>query len=587
MVARADRMERLDKAATAALIREANAIDDQALAMVRAEPVLSAAFDAVLHRTHIKYWRPYLRSMLRENRGRPGVAEAESLTAQADAIYWRVVMSWKAYAFGKAWKATTELEDVQDLSQDGLTGLYNAALRFDVDRGLSFSTFATHHIRAVLQRRDIIGEPVKVRAGLKEKRASLFMEIMAADGTDEHGDVRAAARRANMDPDLAESLMAAGYSVRLDGFVGDDATTRMIDSMEGDGLAQLEEDADQLRAASKLATMIAETPMSDVIRGTMMNRLGLSRIPKTIEYLAELEGVTRQAIDLRFANGCRKVAAHLGLPKAHIVEVMRKHAQAVAQEFNGGPPRPEGESMEKPIGIEIFLKHPEPPKHRQHRSWWVRNWCVKELCLIPGLGNDEASARAIEQGVGLSKSMANRWMVEARAFFDIRRHARTTGTLNKAKYAEVCGWYGITPLRGAALQIALLPPSKRHPVRPPSQRKAATPAEKAAAVQSSPVTEPLANDTGQSEPETGQSTAAVRSDPPELPSRSDVPGDPLAPWMQQSADAFLAGPVNFSASLHPKLHARLVALVETGLWGLNVAECMIRIVENHIEGAES
>ena len=75
----------------------------------------------------------------------PGAARAA--VEQADAAYWRLAMLAQRTAVYQAHRRRDGSGCPEDLTQEALLGLYDAAIRWDPDRGVRFATFARWWVR--------------------------------------------------------------------------------------------------------------------------------------------------------------------------------------------------------------------------------------------------------------------------------------------------------------------------------------------------------------------------------------------------------------------------------------------------------
>jgi len=91
----------------------------------------------------------------------PAAARARALLAEADGLYWVVVLGWEHFAM----RSLPRFHgiDLEDVRQWCRIGLYQAATRFDPERGISFATYSRWWAMAVvINEMTRAGRPVRV-----------------------------------------------------------------------------------------------------------------------------------------------------------------------------------------------------------------------------------------------------------------------------------------------------------------------------------------------------------------------------------------------------------------------------------------
>lgn len=118
-------------------------------------------------------------------RPRPEVSlRVKGLWRKTEELRWELAMSGYRIAVGEARKMAGRGLDHEDLVNEGIVGLLNAAKRFDPGRKLRFSTYARWWVRAQMMRAiDTTGSTVRLPGGLLEKirRVSMLKAQLEKD----------------------------------------------------------------------------------------------------------------------------------------------------------------------------------------------------------------------------------------------------------------------------------------------------------------------------------------------------------------------------------------------------------------------
>lgn len=132
---------------------------------------------------------------------------ALALLSQARELRWRLAMSAQHVAIGEARKLYSTLMPLEDLVQEGMIGIYRAALRFDPDRGIHFTTYAHWWVRAQMTRAlETDGCHIRLPGGVVELLRNLNSVRASWEGN-EPPTVHDYAERLNLDPRRVEVLL--------------------------------------------------------------------------------------------------------------------------------------------------------------------------------------------------------------------------------------------------------------------------------------------------------------------------------------------------------------------------------------------
>lgn len=132
------------------IARAANALDVEAEAVLRSDPGLSVVVDRALEAlasnatTRGIPQRALRRIAQQRAKANPTAERARQLHAQADALYWRMVLGWSSLIHRHAifWAPRWGLEQ-EEVCARLRVSWYEAALRFDPDGGSAYDRYAT------------------------------------------------------------------------------------------------------------------------------------------------------------------------------------------------------------------------------------------------------------------------------------------------------------------------------------------------------------------------------------------------------------------------------------------------------------
>lgn len=179
--------------------RAANALDAQAEATLRSDPVLDQratdAIAALSPHTKLRGLAQHaLRRLAREHAAtRPAAREARALHAQADALYWRMVLGWErritteSFKLSQRWWVDGQWWDGEEVRSRLLLSWFEAALRYDPERDRAYCRFAHHGAWAKYPEAGMPRPLVRVSPGLLRSYTLVYLEDIAPD-PDPDGD---------------------------------------------------------------------------------------------------------------------------------------------------------------------------------------------------------------------------------------------------------------------------------------------------------------------------------------------------------------------------------------------------------------
>lgn len=193
----------------------------------------------------------------------------------------------------------------EDLVQEGVFGLLQAAQKFDPDRGFRFGTYASWWVRAAIQRYMLDNWSI-VRFATSHKRKKLFFELrgvlkkieQAGDDPSGASLIDAAAAELDIEAREVEALMPMlrGQDMSLDMPLGDDGEMSLLELLE-DEADRTEESAamaNTSRARSRWLNL-ALNGLQDRDAYIVRQRY-LGEEKKTLSVIADDLGVTKERV---------------------------------------------------------------------------------------------------------------------------------------------------------------------------------------------------------------------------------------------------------------------------------------------------
>jgi RNA polymerase sigma-32 factor len=207
-----------------------------------------------------------------------------------------------------------------DLVQEGVFGLLQAAQKFDPERGFRFGTYASWWVRAAIQRHMLDNWSI-VRFATSHKRKKMFFELrgvlkkieQAGDDPSGASLINAAAVELDVEAREVEALMPMlrGQDMSLDMPLGDDGDMSLLELLE-DEAAGAEESvtlADTSRARTRWLNMaLGDLQDRDA---TIVRRRYLGDEKETLSVIANDLGITKERVRQLEVRALGRVRAYL------------------------------------------------------------------------------------------------------------------------------------------------------------------------------------------------------------------------------------------------------------------------------------
>lgn len=188
---------------------------------------------------------------------------------------------------------------LMDLIQEGNLGLMKAVDKFNPDLGFKFSTYATHWIkqsilRAIANGSRTIRLPVHIHEQVMKVRSTKNALLTKFDREPTAKEI---AEELDMDEERIEYLMSIDVGpVSLSTPVGDDGDSNLGDFVSDDSVNPPEECL-VLQQMKSGVQEVFTAALSEREKNVISMRFGIDGgIPRTLDYIAEREGVTRERI---------------------------------------------------------------------------------------------------------------------------------------------------------------------------------------------------------------------------------------------------------------------------------------------------
>lgn len=256
--------------------------------------------------------------------------EVMGLWVETEADRWKLAMSGFRIAVGEARKMGGRGLDHEDLVNEGIMGLLDAAKRFDPARKLRFSTYARWWVRARMMRAiDTTGSIVRLPGGLLEKVRRV--QMLKANLEKEFGDwdEQVLSDQIGMSVDDVRQILATSEETQVVSLVAptneDGNRSRMLEEMLSDESSvpadRLSEWAEMYDALVRVVSGLPEHHRRVVSLYLGLDNSDLATTPWTLQSAADQIGISRERVRQLLLNVRDRVWAELSSPDGQIPDL--------------------------------------------------------------------------------------------------------------------------------------------------------------------------------------------------------------------------------------------------------------------------
>jgi RNA polymerase primary sigma factor len=190
--------------------------------------------------------------------------------------------------------------ELEDLVQDGNLGLMRAVEKFDHGRGLRFSTYAIHWIRAFMQRAVVDrGRLVRIPAHIADRiqRLRVATRSLRRELSGQDPAIHDLAARLGWHPETVQFIedIAAATPVSLDRVIGDDSGTTLGDKLGAPAEQRPDSQFADRETAAETKRALESLPRR--LRVIVEQRFGLGgQEERTLQEIGQQYGLSRERI---------------------------------------------------------------------------------------------------------------------------------------------------------------------------------------------------------------------------------------------------------------------------------------------------
>lgn len=228
---------------------------------------------------------------------RPQAREAQAAWQESQQLRWTLAMSAMGVARREASRVRGSRLGREDLQQEAVVGLLEAARRFDPQGGASFGTYARWWVRASLTKAVHHGRLVRIPESAVQDRRDVRRVVEDRERQGRACSIAEAAEVAGVKPRRAERLLAMQLPCSLQEPVGSSEGDFTREDLLADGSAADPAEDLELRQHWERAQYAIEASLDDRSRDILVRRYGLFGAEReTLASIAADYGVTPQRV---------------------------------------------------------------------------------------------------------------------------------------------------------------------------------------------------------------------------------------------------------------------------------------------------